>query len=154
MEFRIRRVTGVVALVLCASACGDRDPQPPQPGQPQRIEQPQPIAQPPVSQQPAPSPQPAPLPQPPQVARERAIVPAPQPLTRCIDPEPDSAAAAAAAIGAIPEGGPFPLRVSSFTRHHDGALISVLPVATDVVGGGGLVWVDRDGCITVIKLHE
>lgn len=81
-------------------------------------------------------------------------MPAPQPLTRCIDPEPDSAAAAAAAIWAIPEGGPVPLRVTSFTRHHEGALISVGPVATNVTGGGGLVWVDRDGCITVLKLHE
>jgi hypothetical protein len=135
-----RRRTAVAALIVCASACGERDPQPPQPasntGQPAIVQ-----ASPPAEPTATP-------------ARERAIVQAPQPATRCIDPEPDSAAAAAAAIAAIPYGGPVQLRVSSFTRHYEGALISVLSVDRGTVGGGGLVWVDRDGCITVLKLHE
>jgi hypothetical protein len=33
-------------------------------------------------------------------------------------------------------------------------LISMVPAGPQVVGGGGLVWVDRDGCLMVVKLNE
>lgn len=75
-----------------------------------------------------------------------------QDTTTCVSPEPDSAMAVAAAISEIsqPE---VPLRVSSLLRHHDGMLISMVAVKA-TVGGGGLVWVDRDGCVMVIKRNE
>jgi len=84
-------------------------------------------------------------------ARESAGM-APQPPAVCIAPEPDSAAAVAAATAAVADA--FPLRVSSLVRHHEGMLVSLVPVSTDIAGGGGLVWVDRDGCITLIKRAE
>jgi hypothetical protein len=77
---------------------------------------------------------------------------APRDTAFCIAPEPGRAAAEAAAIRAV--GGPIELRVSSFTAHHDGSLVSVSPAAADAAGGGGLVWVDRDGCVTLIRRSE
>lgn len=77
---------------------------------------------------------------------------APRAQVRCITPEPDSATAVAAAVDAVAD--PLALRVSSFVRHPDGALVSLVPRSPEFVGGGGLVWVDRDGCITLIKRSE
>jgi hypothetical protein len=71
----------------------------------------------------------------------------------CMRPEPDSVSVLGAAFAALsqPE---VPLRLSSFVRHHEGVLVSLLPAATHTTGGGGLVWVDRDGCLTVLKRYE
>lgn len=86
-------------------------------------------------------------------AKERAIA-TPQHTTACGAPEPDSTAAVVRAIAAVSNPEPLPLRVGSFVRHHEGVLVSLLPTEMNVVGGGGLVWVDRDGCITLLKRYE
>lgn len=88
----------------------------------------------------------------PQVPSAASSETTPKEHVRCIPPEPDSARAVAAAIQAV--SGPLPLRVGSFVRHSDGALVSLVPASPGVAGGGGLVWVDRDGCVTLIKLSE
>jgi hypothetical protein len=84
---------------------------------------------------------------------ETRVLVTPQDTTPCIRPEPDSATAVAAAISLMSEP-EVPLRLSSLLRHHDGMLISMVPVETYMAGGGGLVWVDRDGCLLVIKRNE
>ena len=48
----------------------------------------------------------------------------------------------------------LPLRPSSFVRHHEGMLVSAVPAGAQVLGGGGLVWVDRDGCVVVLSQYE
>lgn len=75
------------------------------------------------------------------------------PVSQCGPPEPDSAAIVSMALQAI-QTPDLPLRVSSFVRHHEGVLVSLLPRRRDTVGGGGLVWVDRDGCLVVLKQYE
>ena len=77
----------------------------------------------------------------------------PADTTPCIAPEPDSAAAAAAALSLLSHP-QVPLRVSSLLRHHDGMLVGMVPRHAYAAGGGGLVWVDRDGCLMVIKRSE
>ncbi|HST61935.1 MAG TPA: hypothetical protein VLK84_24755 [Longimicrobium sp.] len=71
----------------------------------------------------------------------------------CMAPEPDSATAVAAALTALADPD-RPLRLSSFVRHHEGMLVSALPADARVLGGGGLVWVDRDGCVVVLNQYE
>lgn len=93
------------------------------------------------------------VPPPQQTSSAARVLITPADTTPCISPEPDSAAASAAAIALISDP-QVPLRVSSILRHQDGMLISLLPVEPHVVGGGGLVWADRDGCLMVIKLGE
>lgn len=156
---RVRLGTAAAAVLLGTVVSACREPPQQQPVQSKAVERAVVPVPPPVERAVAPAPQAVeqavvPAPQAVEQAVERAVTPAPQPVIRCINPEPDSAAAAAAAVEAVSAGGPLPLRVSSFTRHYEGALVSVLPVSTATTGGGGLVWVDRDGCITVIKRYE
>lgn len=86
------------------------------------------------------------------VATQDRIVAKPAQPERCLPPEPDSTAVVSAALSALTD--PLPLKVTSFVRHHEGSLVSLGPTEPAVVGGGGLVWVDRDGCLTILKVFE
>ena len=89
----------------------------------------------------------------------RPTAPAPYSVTvppdtlPCTGAAPDSAAAVAAAFAALRDPA-LPLRLRSFTRHPEGMLVSLLPVSPAVIGGGGLVWVDPEGCLKVLKRYE
>lgn len=123
----VRAAAAVVAVLALASACHEQG-EPPLPRQEPQAQQP------------------------------RAAVPwtpivIPRATMACMAPEPDSATAVAAALTALADSTP-PLRLGSFVRHHEGVLVSVLPAAPTVLGGGGLVWVDRDGCVVVLNQYE
>ena len=87
------------------------------------------------------------------MAQQGPPVQGPPPVAHCGAPEPDSTTIVSMALQAI-QTPDLPLRVSSFVRHHEGVLVSLLPRRRDTVGGGGLVWVDRDGCLMVLKRYE
>lgn len=74
---------------------------------------------------------------------------------RVVVPMTDSGAVVSSAIAALQNTAkPMPLRVSRFIRQPDGTLVTVIPADQRTLGGGGVIWVPREGPAIVLSHYE
>lgn len=75
---------------------------------------------------------------------------------RLVVPVTDSSVVVASAISALQNTVKSvpPLRVSRFVRQPDGTLVTMMAADQRVLGGGGVVWVPREGAAIVLLRYE